>query len=230
MALLKYFQPKSSFTAPKDTGLDERTTKKANAAVERVLSDQSRPTTGGTRKRKSYSSLTEEQRAAVGRYAVEHSNIAAVKKFKGDFEDGLGESTVRLFKKKYLEELKKAKESTSAEEVPVVKKIPVKTRGRPLLLGKLNSDVQKYIKALRTAGTPVNVPVVLAAAEGIVTAKNRSILSKYCGHIELNRTWAVSILRRMGFVQRRGSTQTKASLSDEQVYKFTYLSQISEMA
>lgn len=63
-------------------------------------------------------------------------------------------------------------------------------------------------------------------------AKNRSLLSKFGGHIEMNRPWAVSILQRMGFVQRRGSTQTKASLSDTQILrlKYTYLSQISEMA
>ena len=60
---------------------------------------------------------------------------------------------------------------------------------------------------------------------------NRSLLSKFGGHIELSRTWAVSILRRMGFVQRRGSTQTKAKLSDEQISKLkhTYLAQISGM-
>ena len=115
--------------------------------------------------------------------------------------------------------------------MPEVKKIDTKPRGRPLLLGELDSDVQTYIKALRKAGTPVSVPIVLAAAEGVVTARDRSLLLEYGGHIELNRPWAVSILRRMGFVQRRGSTQTKASLSDQQIsqMKHTHLTQISGM-
>ena len=69
------------------------------------------------------------------------------------------------------------------------------------LVGEFDSDVQMYIKALRKAGTPVSVPVVLAAAEGVLTARNRSALLKYGGHIELGRPWAVFILRRMGFVQ-----------------------------
>lgn len=56
-------------------------------------------------------------------------------------------------------------------------------RGRPPLLGKFDGDVQIYIKALRKAGTPVNVSV-LAAAEGIVTAKNRNLLLKCGGHVE----------------------------------------------
>ena len=69
-----------------------------------------------------------------------------------------------LFKRRYLEELKKAKETLPLGEAPVVKKIAVKTRGRPLLVGEFDIDIQTYIKALRKAGTPVSVPVVLAAA------------------------------------------------------------------
>ena len=49
-------------------------------------------------------------------------------------------------------------------EVPVVKEIAVKNRGSPLLVGEFDSDIQMYIKALRKAGTPVSVPVVLAAS------------------------------------------------------------------
>ena len=52
-------------------------------------------------------------------------------------------------------------------------------------MGEFDSDVQMYIKALKKAGTPVSVPVVLAAAEGVITARNRSALLKYGGHIEL---------------------------------------------
>ena len=37
----------------------------------------------------------------------------------------------------------------------------------------------------------INVAVTLAAAEGIITARNQSLLLKYGGHIELNRSWEV---------------------------------------
>ena len=62
--------------------------------------------------------------------------------------------------------------------------------------------------------------------------KNWSLLLKYGGHIELNRLWKVSSCEEWVFVQRRGFTQMKASLSDQQILhlKFTYLLQISEMA
>ena len=85
----------------------------------------------GACKSKGYTSFIDEHRAAIGRYAAEHSNAAAVKKFKGDFEHSLGERTVHLFKK-YLEELKRTKENTPAGQVPQVKKITAKTHGRPL--------------------------------------------------------------------------------------------------
>jgi len=80
MALLRFLKPKSSLPSATDTGLGETTTKEANAAVERVLQEQSQPTGGRTRKRKVYTSFSDEQRAVIGRYAAEHSNTAAVKK------------------------------------------------------------------------------------------------------------------------------------------------------
>ena len=50
--------------------------------------------------------FTAEQRATIGKYASEHGNPTAVKKFKANIDGGqLGESTVRLFKKRYIEEL-----------------------------------------------------------------------------------------------------------------------------
>ena len=56
--------------------------------------------------RKAYTVFTAEQRATIGKYASEHGNPAAVKKVKANIEGGqLGESTVRLFKKRYIEEL-----------------------------------------------------------------------------------------------------------------------------
>ena len=61
------------------------TTKEANAAVERVLQEQSQPTGGRTRKRKVYTSFSDEQRAVIEHCAAEHSNAAAVNKFTINF-------------------------------------------------------------------------------------------------------------------------------------------------
>ena len=62
--------------------------------------------------------------------------------------------------------------------------IESKKCGRPLTLGELDSDVQSYyVRALHKAGTPVNLPVIVAGATGIVTAKDRSLLAESGGHI-----------------------------------------------
>ena len=66
------------------------------------------------KKRKYNASFTSEDCAAIGRYAAENRNAAAVKKFKTSHD--VGESTVRLFKKQYLDEIKKL-ENTGVSEV-----------------------------------------------------------------------------------------------------------------
>ena len=83
--------------------------------------------------------FTPEQRAKVGRYAAEDTNAAAVRKFSDEFES-LGESNVRLFKKAYLSKLSKGGGTE-------VKELPKKKRGRPLTLGELDGDVQRYLNA-----------------------------------------------------------------------------------
>ena len=178
------------------------------------------------RKRKPYTVFTAEQRATIGKYASEHGNTAAVKKFKTNIEGGqLGESTIRLFKKHYFKELKKAKHSEAT--VPEVKSIASRKQGRPLTLG----NMQAYIKALRKVGTPVNVNIVLAAAEGVVTAVDRTLLNTNGGTIELKHPWAQLLMQRMKFVKCQGSTQVKAKPSGADIAKLrkSYLLQIKGM-
>ena len=80
-------------------------TASAGAAVLREVQATQQP-----RKHKTCTSFMAEQRAAIGKIGSEHGNAAGLKKFRADFEGGqLGESTVRLFKKRHSEELKKAK-------------------------------------------------------------------------------------------------------------------------
>ena len=101
MALFHYFQPTVSLPATQETALGDTVTQSANAAVLHEVR------TKQPGKCKAYTAFTAEQRATIGKYASEHGNAAAVKKFKADFDGGqLGESTVRLFKKRYIEELK----------------------------------------------------------------------------------------------------------------------------
>ena len=53
-----------------------------------------------------------EDCADTGRYTGENGNAAAVKKFRTTH--GIGESTVRFFKKRYVEEIKKQESSEAS--------------------------------------------------------------------------------------------------------------------
>ena len=58
-----------------------------------------------TKERKVYTAFSDQQRAAIGKYAVECGNTAAVRKYRLEIPN-IGESTVRVFKKRYLKPLR----------------------------------------------------------------------------------------------------------------------------
>ena len=70
----------------------------ANREIERVLEELQMQ--GGRRKRKAYSTFSDEDCAVIEKYAAENGNASALKKFKAS-KPGLIESTVRSFKQKY---------------------------------------------------------------------------------------------------------------------------------
>ena len=83
-----------------------------------------------------------------------------------------------------------------------MQKLPTTPQGRPLPLGQAwDTSVQEYIKALRTVGGVVNTRIVMAAADGIVAARDQSLLMQYGGHLAVTESWAKSLLMRMGYVK-----------------------------
>ena len=78
-------------------------------------------------KRRRYTTnYTDEDRAAIAKYAYEHGNAAAIKQFMPQFN--LPESTVRSFKKRYLEELANIRKS--GVEVGELTMVPARKKGR----------------------------------------------------------------------------------------------------
>ena len=103
-----------------------------------------------------------------------------------------------------------------------------KKRGRKLLLGeKLDSQVKVYTKCLRERGAIVNTAVVLGAAKGIVEKTDQMLLSENNGPIALTKTWAASLLHRMGFVKRRGNTKVKTTSAELELLKSQFLQDIA---
>ena len=87
---------------PSEMKIGERTTE-ANTAVQNVLEKLQQTL---KRKRKAYTSFGDEQRIKIRCYVEEYRTAATLKKFKSDVPN-LRESTVRLFKRKYHDALKK---------------------------------------------------------------------------------------------------------------------------
>ena len=127
--------------------------------------------------------------------------------------EGLNESTVRSFRTLYREEMLKKRQ---AGESLVVRELPSKQKGRPVLIGKkLDDMVQDYILSVRAAGGMINTPIVIAGAQGIVKTIDRSMLVEYGGSATFTRGWAKSLLRRMKFSRRMSTTQSKISTPGE---------------
>ena len=229
MSILSYLKPVQRLPTPSEAGLPDSVTADVNQIVEKVLSDGEKGTEARRKpKRKYTTSFSPKDRAVIGKYAAENGNAAAVKKFKTTHD--VGESTVRLFKKKYCEEVQRHR--IPGTEFKELTSLPERKRGRKVMLGEqLDGKVQAYIKALRGAGTPIGSNIVMAAAEGIVRAYDRTLLVDHGGTIAMTKTWALSLLGRMGYVKRKSTTKATLGMSDAQFegVKARYLKQISKM-
>ena len=96
----------------------------------------------------------------------------------------------------------------------MVKRLPAKEQRRPLLLGpELDKAVHQYIEATRAVGGVVNTAIVMAAAVGIMSARDLTKLGSHAGHIHITKPWAKSLLKRMGYVKRKCSNVGKISVT-----------------
>ena len=66
--------------------------------------------------------------------------------------------------------------------------------------------VQSYIRRVREEGARVSTQIVLGAARGILKTVDKQKLREFGGHIDISRQWALSLLRRMNFIQRKAIT------------------------
>ena len=106
----------------------------------------------------------------------------------------MSETTANSLKKAYLQ---RVREKRAAEDDGDVT-LPMKKRGRPVLLGDvLDRKVQKYLVRVRNGGGVVSAKIAMAAARGILMSCNRSRLVEFGGDVQLNRQCAYSLLRRI---------------------------------
>ncbi len=187
----------------------------ANAAIDEATRQLSHTPEGlsktptGKRKRGDYHDYDGDDRLKVARYANVHGASAAAKKFSTPAKK-INESTIRGWVKKFRKQLNS---STDPADVTAASMQP-EPRGRPVKLGEeLDNQVQEHIKGIRAAGGVINQTIVIATGYGIAMNHNRTMLKEYGGSLELDRARAASIMRRMGYMRRKG-TKAAHSLPD----------------
>ena len=150
-----------------------------------------------TNRREKYKQYSDKGRFIIGKYASENGPAAAVRKFKKDFGN-INESTVRRFHKRYQKEIAQAKKDQRCTATI----LPTQKRGRPLMLGKLDSLVERYISDVSNRGSVIT--------RSVVTSTAWALLNRYpnvVGEIAIEDTfWAKSLLQRMGMVHSMKTT------------------------
>ena len=94
---------------------------------------------------------------------------------------------------------------------------------------KLDDMVQYYISKLRERGGVINSKIVISSAKGILLSQNRTSLSEFGGHITLTVSWAKSLLRRMNFTKRRGTTKARFLPEQFKQLKASFLQEIIDV-
>ena len=186
-------EPETNFA----TDIGRVDTQTINECVSSSKKASSRPT--------QYRKWTDKDRYDVGKYAAENGNANALRKFQTHFPE-LKESTVRTFKKRYYEEVRKGKEQL--EKSQKIQKYRRKT-GRPFLLGDLDEMVQQHLRSLSKRGSVINTTVANATA--------RALIVKYphvAGDVDVESSrWAKSLFARMNYVRRR-KTSSKVDIPE----------------
>ena len=152
MALLKYFAKSKSLPNPNgpfSSKVKPETIKCANRKVSALLastgSSSAKEVGSGQRLCGSYMKFTPEHKAQVAKYALESGNKQAIVRYSKQWGIDLKESTVRTWKTKYTEGLRKRKPT---EPLPI-KVLPDRKQGRPLLLGdEMGTAVQAYVESM----------------------------------------------------------------------------------
>ena len=176
----------------------------------------------GSRKRKrgAYEQYSDEVRTKIARYAIDNGVAKTSRRFTADLGKRVSETTVRSMREAYVN-LKKS----IGSEPTLLTRSP---RGAPTILGRYDEMVQQFIRRTRANGGVVNIRTVTAAAEGILKKFAKHRLRQFGAPVVIDKSLARSILRRMGFVKRKGTKATKTLPSDFAAIQQGYVSKVEK--
>ena len=192
-------------------------------SITRAVSELVEPSTSKRKRGKgsgSYTHYTEEQRAKIGKYALENGNERTRRHFSSQLPN-LKESTIRIsFKVAYKRKLDEERKKSNPQPVT---QIPTKPKGRPPILLDLDEKLIKFFKAVRVKGGVVNIHIVRVAAKALIES---SPSSQHLRNFTMARSLVQSLYRRMGYSRRAGTTARPPGLYDE--YRRDFLQDIDK--
>ena len=169
--------------------------------------------------------VTPEQKAQIARYAMEHGNCAASRKYSKELQQHLNESTVCSWVKTYRAEWQRKRKL--GEVNPEVKILSLAKRGCPLLLGEtLDNHVKAYVRSVYGSGGPVTSTITIAVGRVIVRKYDSKLLIENGGPLSLTTNWAKSLLYHTNFVKRKGCSTTKQMIHDFENIKINFLNDV----
>ena len=159
--------------------------------VTAAVHDSADPNPKKRKTRGKYTTYSDQQRVAIGKYASENGPEKARKRFMAEFPN-LNESTVRYFRRLYQQQIKE--EAKKDNPLPVTV-LPTQPRGRPPLLLELDAKLINYLQAVRKKGGVINIHVLRATAEALI--KCNPAFSQQLRRFDMPRSWVQSLYRRM---------------------------------
>ena len=154
----------------------------------------------------------------IGRYAC-HNGITAASRFiSGKLKHDVSKSTILSTRDAYMEAVK---ENRAMEDTGDIESLPVKKRGRRVLLGIIWMPKNKHTREGE------GVVSAMAAAREIVLTCDRSMYVEFGGHVHLSRHRAYSLLHRIKFVQRKVTTaKSKHAVAEFEKLKKQFLDDV----
>ena len=144
-------------------------------------------------KRSKYQVHSDSDRFKIPKYSLLYGSRRAARKFKAQFPR-LKESTVRNFVAKYNRIRKESNRSINS--------VPVERRGRPVILGEIDTKVKAYIVSQRNRGGRISRTIAIAADKAFASRSNDLNVR----NMVIGETWAQSLFRRMDYKRRYGTT------------------------
>ena len=152
--------------------------------------------------------------------------------FSKELDKPVSESTVRSIRDRHKRCVLKVKWNTVStdKDVKFAVTLPKENRGRPLLLGDMDKSIQNYLKAIREAGGVINTSIAIAGSKGIIESSNPGLLIENGGSVSLTKSWAGSLLNRMGYARRKATTSARTLPENFGTIKNEFLNRITTNA